>query len=295
MIYDTFLFYNELDLLEIRLHELSEAVDWFVLLEASRTFTNKPKPMVFRDHKSRFADFLDRIIHIEMNVFEDVDTSDAWQMECYLRRRLLLGLQRCTEEDVILLSDVDEVPRAATVLQQAGTEGIKSFVQRESYYYVNCIGSYIVGTTMFPFRFLNQLTRDLQYFRGARRNMVSQGGWHFSYLGGVEAIRDKIAAFSHTECNRPQFTNAEHMESCLAESRDLFYRIGCDYKVIPLDESFPRYLVEHQDRFAPLIKPVEGHQKLSCPNPSANKPIREVPIHAIPDTCSSHELTGQIP
>ncbi|MBN1124084.1 MAG: hypothetical protein JXA82_03690 [Sedimentisphaerales bacterium] len=295
MIYDTFLFYNELDLLEIRLHELADVVDWFVLLEASRTFTNKPKAMVFRDHKSRFADFLDRIIHIEMNVFEDVDTSDAWQMECYLRRRLILGLERCTETDVILLSDVDEIPRASTVIQEAETGGIKSLVQRESYYYVNCIGSYIVGTTMFPYRFLSQVTRDLQYYRGARRKMVSKGGWHFSYLGGVEAIQDKIAAFSHTECDRPQFTNAEHLESCLAGSKDLFYRIGCDYKIIPLDESFPHYLVQNQDRFSHLIKPVDAHQKLSHPNPSVDKPITDIPTNGIPSSRSSHKLSRPIP
>ena len=275
MIYDTFLFYNELDLLEIRLAELADVVDRFVLLEADRTFTNRPKPLVFRDHRSRFADFLDRIIHIEMRCYEEVDTTDPWAMERYLRQRLLLGLPDCQDDDVILLSDVDEIPRASVVAQQAHTGGIKSFVQQESYYYVNCLGSYIVGTTMFAGRFLRHVTRDLNYYRGIRRRMISRGGWHFSYLGGVKAIQDKLAAFAHTECNKAMFNNDAHLAGCLAETRDLFNRIGCEYEVVPLDERFPSYLHEHADRFAHLIK-VVGPEASPLSPPRVVEPPRAV-------------------
>ena len=55
MIYDCFTAFNELELLEIRLHELSPVVDRFVLVEATRTHSNLPKPLYFRDNWSRFA------------------------------------------------------------------------------------------------------------------------------------------------------------------------------------------------------------------------------------------------
>ena len=63
-VFDCFMFFNELDLLEIRLIELSELVDRFVLVEATRTHTGFQKPLYFADNKSRFASFLDRIIHV---------------------------------------------------------------------------------------------------------------------------------------------------------------------------------------------------------------------------------------
>ena len=274
MIYDTFLFYNELELLEIRLAELADVVDRFVLLEADRTFTNRPKPLFFRENRRRFAPFLDRIIHIEMRGYDDVDTGNPWAMERYLRQRLVLGLAECRDDDAILLSDADEIPRASVVAEQAHTPGIKSFVQQESYYFVNCLGSYIVGTTMFPGRFLRHVTRDLQYYRGIRRHMVSRGGWHFSYTGGVKAIQDKLAAFAHTECNQPMFNDPEHLATCLAEARDLFFRIGCEYRVVPLDERFPRYLRENAARFAHLIKPVDS----GVPQPSAAASAKAQPV-----------------
>ena len=59
MIVDCFPFFNELDLLEIRLNILKDVVDKFVLVEASKTQTKLDKPFYFEDHKDRFADFLD--------------------------------------------------------------------------------------------------------------------------------------------------------------------------------------------------------------------------------------------
>ena len=64
MIYDCFPFFNELDLLEIRLNELSGVVDRFVLSEAELTHNGDRKPLYFNEHKDRFAKFADKIIHI---------------------------------------------------------------------------------------------------------------------------------------------------------------------------------------------------------------------------------------
>ncbi|NJM15850.1 MAG: hypothetical protein HC896_11225 [Bacteroidales bacterium] len=57
MVYDCFPFFNELDILEIRLNELNEAVDKFVLVEASRTFQGDPKPLYFEENKEKVQGF----------------------------------------------------------------------------------------------------------------------------------------------------------------------------------------------------------------------------------------------
>lgn len=62
MLYDTFLFFNEFSLLAIRLHELNTIVDRFVLVEATRTHSNKPKPLFYAENKERYAAFHDKII-----------------------------------------------------------------------------------------------------------------------------------------------------------------------------------------------------------------------------------------
>ena len=64
MIYDCFIFFDELDLLEIRLEEIYPVVDRFVLCEAPMTFSGKPKELVFQNNKERFAPYLDKIEHI---------------------------------------------------------------------------------------------------------------------------------------------------------------------------------------------------------------------------------------
>ena len=69
MIYDCFTFFNELDLLEIRLNVLKDVVDKFVLVESVKTFTGRDKELFFEKNKDRFAAFADRIIHLVVREF----------------------------------------------------------------------------------------------------------------------------------------------------------------------------------------------------------------------------------
>ena len=64
MIYNAFMFYDEFDLLDIRLKELSGLVDRFVLIESNRTYTGKPKPLYFCENSERYVKYADRIVHI---------------------------------------------------------------------------------------------------------------------------------------------------------------------------------------------------------------------------------------
>src|SRR4029077_1834400 len=82
MIVDCFTFFNELELLEIRLKELGEVVDKFVLVESTLTFQGKPKPLFFRDNASRFAPFQSKIDHVIVDMPE---TDDPWVREGFQR------------------------------------------------------------------------------------------------------------------------------------------------------------------------------------------------------------------
>lgn len=115
-IYDCFTFFNELDILEIRLNELYNSVDYFVLVESKLSFSNTPKSLFFEDNKHRFTQFLDKIIHIVIDKFEDNTDSPRldglhhnWTREEENRRMIFKGLAQANDEDIICVSDVDEI------------------------------------------------------------------------------------------------------------------------------------------------------------------------------------------
>ena len=114
-VFDCFTFFNELDLLEVRLNELAPVVDVFVIAEATRTFTGKEKPLYFKENSARFAPFLDRMVHVVVDDFPD--TSSSWTREIHQRDCVRRGLASAGPEDILLLSDVDEIPRAGSVAQ----------------------------------------------------------------------------------------------------------------------------------------------------------------------------------
>lgn len=115
MLYDCFTFFNELEILEIRLHELDRVVDRFVLVEATRTHSGEPKPLYYDENKRYFSRWKTKIIPI---IVDDMPESDnPWTRERYQRDAIGRGLHQCSPDDTILISDVDEIPAAQRVKQ----------------------------------------------------------------------------------------------------------------------------------------------------------------------------------
>jgi beta-1,4-mannosyl-glycoprotein beta-1,4-N-acetylglucosaminyltransferase len=255
MIIDCFPFYNELEVLELRLEELKDVVDWFVLVEAGETYSGQPKVFVYEANRSRFEPY--NICHVKVESFPPTLTS-PWAREEYARNALAEGLRslNVAPTDVVLLSDVDEIPRADLVASYAervarGDLPCCVFNQSLSYYYVNCLTTQAwLGTRMIRVQELS----TFHALRACPGMVIPEGGWHFSYLGGVGRIQQKIQASIHTELNRPQFTDPVHIEKCLAEGIDLFGR-EMRFHCVPLGPSFPCYLCANPERFQHLIHP----------------------------------------
>lgn len=140
-IIDAFLFFQELDLLEIRLAYLDKYVDQFVIVEACQTFSGNPKKFVFEENVQRFAKYIHKIKYLKINDFHNdyesvqvfLNESETlaykkisnilsqhnhyskdhlnWVLDTYHRECIHIALDNIAQdEDVIILSDLDEIP-----------------------------------------------------------------------------------------------------------------------------------------------------------------------------------------
>lgn len=254
LIYDTFTFFNELDLLELRLNEMGPVVDRFVLVEAPQTFQGQPKPLYYLENRERFRDFHDRIVHVVLNEFPP--GLNSWQREAYQRACIGIGLKDCQPDDVILISDVDHILRPAIVDDCKVYEGPGNIALElwYFYYYFNyrCLTNDHTATSRL-LRFRNY-TDAQSLFRSEPELTIEDAGWHFSYLGGVEKIIEKLESFAHTEFNAPEFKDAEQIRRLVDAGQDLFGRPEYRFKRVELDASFPRFLVENLDQFSRYVK-----------------------------------------
>src|SRR5947208_2297917 len=115
MIYDCFTFFNELDLLEIRLNVLTEIVDRFVLVEAHQTHQGEHKPLYFAENRARFHRYNDKIIHVVVDGFPP-DAVSPWDRENHQRNCIARGLAGARLGDTVLISDADEIPRPELIV-----------------------------------------------------------------------------------------------------------------------------------------------------------------------------------
>ena len=166
MIYDCFLLFNELELLDIRLHELDSVVDKFVLVEATVTHTNKPKPLYYNKNIHRFKKFHKKIIHIIVK--DSPPVSMPWIIERHQLSATMRGLNKCKPNDIVLYSCVDEIPKAKKVHEWKDKSGrLKEFNQTLSYYFLNYVKEgkgTAQGTRMFRFKDL-KIFKDIYYTR----------------------------------------------------------------------------------------------------------------------------------
>lgn len=278
MIYDCFPFFNELDLLEIRLNELDSVVDKFVLVESTKTFQKQDKPIFYAENKDRFKQFSDKIINIVIDKFpvfsfHKFRMFTSWDYSNYQKNQIIQGLKHCQPDDVIIVSDMDEIPRASKVLEFKDKPGIKIFQQKFFNYFLNCAAVeapneahllkkdgyiYWKGTVMLNFK-------DFTDFKNARlqRNekaenihQVEEGGWHFSFLGDWKQIIYKLNAWEHAKELKysPEYLrDPDKIKEIINNGEDLFGR-DFKYKFIDLDDSYPKYLINNKDKFRHLIQ-----------------------------------------
>lgn len=280
MVYDMFPFFNELELLEIRLNELDAVVDVFVLAEARHTFQKKPKDLVFEKNKDRFAKFLPKIRHVVVDelpgFFYKWRSPSAWDVSDFQKGQVVRGLFDAKSGDTLIFSDVDEIPKASAVRPHAAHKGITVFEQRLYAYYLNnictdydthgqtCVAQYNRdglgwwrGSVMLDFDSFKAIGKSIKKMRllhdRADVNVVSDSGWHFTSIGDVERIALKLESYEHSEANTDETKNPAAMKKRIQEGKSIFVDNKSLHKIVPLDGTFPQYLVQNQEKFRQIL------------------------------------------
>ncbi len=287
MIYDCFQFFNELDILKIRLNVLSPVVDRFVISEATETFSGLKKPLYYEENKALFAEFQDKIIHV---VVEDTPEGGTHERDTFQKNAVTRGLADCTDEDIIIFSDLDEIPnpdKIQEILQDFQEDKIYHFAQRLFYCYLNMeevSGSLLsyagefdgvarkkwIGTKMLSYKLLREQNLLLGELRFPERKeigvRVEDGGWHFGYMGGhgqkdiKKRVQEKVVSAAHQEYNSRHVLS--NVTDRIKDGKDLFGR-NAQFVRCEIDESFPQYIREHQKELDFLIMHEEkGAHKL---------------------------------
>lgn len=242
MIITASLFFNELDLFELRCHTLDGIVDAHVIIEATTTFTGKPKRLIYGENRDRFAAF--KIIHHVVELPSIV--TSPWDRE-HISHLHLLELVKKVDPRIVIWSDSDEIARPDTVERFKELQTPCATLDLDHLvYFPDRIRPDIRDTN--PKIGLFDRACEHQPWRGETHwPVLADAGWHFEYMGARQNLLDKLAAISHAPEERCQAMREE-------VSRGLFP--GLDRSEPYPTDRLPPYLLNHPELF-PLCNPLK--------------------------------------
>ncbi|MEI6400315.1 MAG: DUF3431 domain-containing protein [bacterium] len=280
-IYDIFNFFNELELLDIRLNILDPYVDYFVIVESTLTHSGKPKELFYEKNKERFKQFEHKIIHyviehplqdftdaqerlnegsisqLEKTILKQTLTSDNipkgmnhFLRDFYEKESVKHALTNLSDNDFCFVSDLDEIWNPEIVIDYQ-KDDIYKFRQAVYCYYLNN-KSNEAWTGTLATKYKNIKNNCLNHLRTKRKTpytFVNNGGWHFTYQGGENRVKEKIESFSHQELNNDSTKN--QITERLQNNQDV---AGRNFAYHIDEKGLPRYIKENKDKYKELFK-----------------------------------------
>lgn len=272
-VYDCFAYFDEDMLLDMRLNILYPHVDFFVIVEAKKTFTGISKPLNFDLQK--FPEFKDKIRYI---VFDGpMDSDDPWVNEAQNKNAVMDGLFDADPDDLVLFSDVDEIPNPKVINEYNPFYLCARLDQKLFNYQLNTLVlnsdgkprewqfakittyKHLVHFFKSPFNLRNYKKRRTvsglveNLIRKTRRQTILNGGWHFSWVMKPDRIIEKMRNISHTDMLRPEFEHLEHIKTVIAEGKDIWKRERLMRRV-PFDhDNLPEYLVNNKEKYVNFL------------------------------------------
>tara|TARA_B100001093_G_scaffold496579_1_gene542431 strand:- start:471 stop:1277 length:807 start_codon:yes stop_codon:yes gene_type:complete len=265
-IFDCFQYFNEEHIVDLRFNILDKFVDKFVIVESTVNHQGKSKKLHF--DISKYKKFKEKINYIIVD-----DTPEKIKkpheggeslVEQYQRNSIMRGLKDANDNDLIILSDVDEIPDL-NKLNEYDKNKYAVFSQKMFMYKLNFLnlqennwhGSKICLKKNFR---SPQWLRDLKFKeypfwridKMQNLQIINNGGWHFAYLQTPENISKKIQSFAHGEFNKTEIVNKENISLKISKGLDIFER-GHNLKKLEIDSTFPKYILQNKDKLKKWI------------------------------------------
>lgn len=283
-VYDCIPFFNELDILELRLNILDKYVDKFIIEEATMTFSGQEKDLCFKANRDRFKRFLDKIVYVTVD--DSPTTGTTHQRDYFQKNRLIEGLKQvgATSDDVVIFGDCDEIPNPVElekIIKNFDKTKVYHLAQRNFYGFLNMeeksgkllsitrdfpdvadkdrkwLGTKVTSIDNIPKEGIVRL-RDLCTVTDENAVRIANGGWHFGYMGGdhetnpVKRIGVKVEAAAHQEYNEKEII-LETMDR-LVLGQDIFGR-DAKFERVEIDDTYPQYLRSHISDYEHLVMP----------------------------------------
>lgn len=267
-VYDLFLINTELDWAEIRFNELSEEVDYFVVLESAQTFQETAKPLHFKDSWPNFTYFHNKIIHRVVNFTDaNLPQGDTWEHERFTRNTLfdqalfsLSGDQAPVDGDVLIVGDVDEMPRLSTLTALRSCAYPPRVTLRSHFYYYSFQWLHRGDQWPHPqatfFKGIESTVKPEDLRTGKPNSELYNAAWHCSScMSTLQGLMNKITSFSHKAYNHPYILDPPKLLQKVRNGEDLFERKGEIFDRVEKNMDLPSYLLleENRQRFAYML------------------------------------------
>ena len=289
-IFDCFMYYNEDIILELRLNYLDKFIDYFVIVESTFNHRGEKKKLNFDINK--FSKFKNKIKYFvldshppDIEIINDNDSDDqksikyilnGYKRDHYQRNYLSKGIKDAELDDIIIVSDIDEIPNLKKINFKKVQNTLTLFNQRMCYYKFNLFQKNYnwVGSRFCKKKILlsPQWLRDVKpknyakwridtfFSKNKYTNVVfiDDGGWHFSYLNTPELIEQKLKSYTHHREYDLNPIGVKNIEKRI-KSRESVYNLSIDKRVnkfssgvklkILEENELPKYLIENKKKF----------------------------------------------
>ena len=260
-IFDCFQYFNEDHIADLRFNILDEYVDFFVVVESTVNHQGQTRKLHF--DKNKYKKFQSKIVYIEVDDTPDnikkPHTGGESLVEQHQRNSIMKGLNKSQDNDLIILSDVDEIPDL-NKLKVFDKNKYAVFSQKMFMYKLNLLnlnennwhGSKIClkKNLKSPQWLRNLKFKKYPFWRiDKQKNLqiIDNGGWHFAYLQDVRSISKKIKSFAHGEFNKAEIVSEKNIELKINQGEDVLGR-GYKLKKIEIDSSYPKYIINNKDK-----------------------------------------------
>ena len=260
-IYDLILVNRELEWLDIRLGQMYSHVDYFVIVEADVSFTDQPKTLYLKENWERYAKYHDKMIRHTLST-EGKTFENTWARETFSRNAMVTQVlpflkdeQKIEIDDVIIIADVDEIPRPDTLTAMRNCVVPDAFTLRSRMYYYSFQWlqreDWAHPQAMLWKGLEDTMPADVLRMGAASQPHMYNAAWHCSYcLKSLADMVNKVTSFSHTEFNKPEFRDPQKILNRVRKGLDFFDRPDSFFDRVENNEDVPEFLKKNKEKYA---------------------------------------------